>query len=117
MATDLGPAVEAIWQRSRNEIARRIATLEEAVAAMLAGDLTDELRVRAVRDAHKLAGCLAMFGFATGSELAAEVERALGRSDTSPPRDVLSLAASVVALRGEFELRSRACVVRQLAVS
>lgn len=104
MATDLAPAIEAIWQRSRAEIDRRIATLEEALTAMRAGTLADDLRERAVGDAHKLAGSLAMFGFATGSELAREFEQALGSGDGCA---VHSLAASVLTLRDEFDLRSR----------
>lgn len=107
MATDLGPAIEAIWQRSRPEIARRIATLEAAVAALHAGALAEELRARAASDAHKLAGSLAMFGFATGSERAREVEQALGSRDGGAGCDGASLAASVVALREEFDVRSR----------
>ena len=107
MASELSPAIEAIWERSRPEIAGQIATLEEAAAALLAGDLAEELRGRAERDAHKLAGSLGMFGVPTGSELAREVEQALGAGGGSAGRDVTWIAAWVRALRVEFELRSR----------
>ena len=106
MATDLSPAIEAIWQRSRPEIARRIATLQEAVAAQLAGDLDDDLRARADSDAHKLAGSLGMFGFATGSELAREIEQALDAGDRLVGCAGPRLGELVSALSEEFDLRS-----------
>jgi len=103
---DLSPAIEAIWHKSRGEIARRIATLEQAVDAMLAGDLVGELRARAVSDAHKLAGSLAMFGFATGSELAREVEQALAAACRPALAEAPRLAELVCKLRAEFDARS-----------
>lgn len=107
MTAELAPAIEAIWQRSRPEIARRIASLEEAAAAMLGNDLSDELRQRAQSDAHKLAGSLGMFGFETGSDRAREVEQALNARDAAIGPDVGVLAASVRTLRVEFDVRSR----------
>jgi len=53
MTADLSPAIEAIWLKSRDEIARRIATLEAAFAALHAGALADELlRARCQRCAE-----------------------------------------------------------------
>ncbi|MEJ7823808.1 MAG: response regulator [Solirubrobacteraceae bacterium] len=103
MAATLSSAIEAIWETSREEIGRRIATLEHAVAAMLAGDLGDDLRARAHSDAHKLAGSLGMFGFATGSALAQQLEQALATDGAPELGDVPHLAELTVALRHELE--------------
>ena len=76
MTADLSPAIEAIWLKSRGEVARRIATLEAAIAALHAGELADEMRVRAISDAQKLAGSLGLFGLASCSDLARKIEQA-----------------------------------------
>lgn len=105
-STAMSIAIEAVWERSREEIARRIATLEHAVSAMLADELAEELRMRAERDAHKLAGSLGMFGFANGSELARELEQALSAADGPAVRDLPRLAELTGALRAEFDGRT-----------
>lgn len=118
MTSDLTSAIELVWQRNRSEIDRRVATLEEAVAAMLTGDLSHELRGRAEADAHKLAGSLAMFGFPTGSRRAREVEKALRSAAASAVLDVPPIADAVLALREEFDERSRqASAARDAAAS
>ncbi len=102
----LAERIEAIWEKSRDETARRIATVEEAVTAMLAGDLSDGLRGAAERDAHKLAGSLGMFGFPTGSELARQIEHAFRRSGGPDHADLPRLAELTLELREEFETRA-----------
>jgi len=86
MPVVLSVAIEAIWEKSRGEVARRIQTLEEMISAVLADDLQEDLRARAERDAHKLAGSLGMFGFPTGSALAREVEQTLATEGGPPSR-------------------------------
>lgn len=101
----LSGAIEAIWDRSLEETTRRIATLDRASAASLAGELGDELRAHAGSDAHKLAGSLGMFGLATGSELASEVEQALATSGGGAMRDAPGFAELVFALRAQVDAR------------
>jgi len=103
MAVHVPAAVQAVWERSKDGIARRVGTLEEAVVAMLAGGLEDDLRGRAERDAHKLAGSLGMFGFPRGSELARELEQALAAPGGPAVSDAPRLAESVLALRAELD--------------
>ncbi|MDQ3318737.1 MAG: Hpt domain-containing protein, partial [Actinomycetota bacterium] len=91
-------AVQAVWERSRNETIGRVGTLDEAVGALLDGALDEDLRARAERDAHKLAGSLGMFGFPRGSEVARELEQALappGPAASDAPR----LAELAIGLR------------------
>lgn len=97
------PAVQAIFERTRDELGRRVKTVEEAVAAMLAGGLDEDLRARAERDAHKLAGSLGMFGVPRGSQLARDLEQALGVLDGPAPSEAPRLAELVLALRSELD--------------
>jgi hypothetical protein len=80
--------IEAIWRANRGEMARRIATLEQAVCALRSDELDDELRARAICDAHKLAGALGMFDLATGSELSRD-----SSSRCRPPEDRLQASS------------------------
>ncbi|MBA3327301.1 MAG: Hpt domain-containing protein [Solirubrobacterales bacterium] len=102
----MSAAIMAVWERSREELERRIATLERAVAALLADDLGDALRTSAHSDAHKLAGSLGMFGLAAGSQLAHEVEHKLAGTDALPLSEVPRLAQLVGSLREQFDVHS-----------
>ncbi|MDQ3677933.1 MAG: diguanylate cyclase [Actinomycetota bacterium] len=95
--------VQAVFERTRGELARRVQTLEETVAAMLEGKLDESLRANAERDAHKLAGSLGMFGLPRGSELARELEQALGVLDGPAPSEAPRLAELVLALRSQLD--------------
>ena len=99
-------AIDKIWESSREEFTRRIATLEEAIAAIAAESLDDEVRERARSDAHKLAGSLGMFGLASGSGSAGEVEQAMGAGGAHALSDLPHLSCLVVALRDDFDTRS-----------
>ena len=104
-ATDakLGSAVAGIWEKFRGATLERVTTLEDAVIALLAGELDAGLRREAERDAHKLAGSVGTFGFARGSELAREVELILGGAEPIPESVSLRLSELTVALRDELE--------------
>lgn len=102
LAGHVPAAVEAVWQRSREQTAGRIGTLEEAIGAMLDDSLNEDLRARAERDAHKLAGSLGMFGFPRGSEIARELEHALA---APAPAQASHLAELTLALSAEIDSR------------
>jgi HPt (histidine-containing phosphotransfer) domain-containing protein len=114
---DVRDAVEAIWRANRGEMARRIATLEEAIRALRCDVLDDELRARAICDAHKLAGALGMFDLATGSELSRELEQSLQAAAGPLPGELARLTELVLALRFEFENRTSARQVADLTPS
>ncbi|MDQ4130758.1 MAG: Hpt domain-containing protein [Actinomycetota bacterium] len=99
-------ALQALFEKHGDEFDRRIQTLEEAVSAVRAGALDDELRGEANRDAHKLVGSLGMFGLPRGSELARELEQALASPGGPPASEAPRLAELVVALRQEIEAPS-----------
>jgi diguanylate cyclase (GGDEF)-like protein len=95
--------VQAIWQRRRPEVIARLASVEESVAAVLAGHLPDALRARALSDAHKLAGAAGTFGFPRSSMHARALEDALRARPGPAIGDAGWMAESVLAIRTELE--------------
>jgi diguanylate cyclase (GGDEF)-like protein len=96
-------AIAEIWERSKETILGRVTVLEQAVLALLEGQLANELRRQAEREAHKLAGAIGTFGFAEGSRLARKIEQMLQVEASLEPSQVLRLSELVVALRQEVE--------------
>jgi HPt (histidine-containing phosphotransfer) domain-containing protein len=96
-------AVAEIWERSKGTIFGRVAVLEQATRALLAGTLDEALRQRAEQEAHKLTGSLGTFGFAQGSRLAREMEHALGVGVPLGQAEAARLSELVVTLRQELE--------------
>ncbi|MEA2144133.1 MAG: hypothetical protein QOI64_2563, partial [Solirubrobacteraceae bacterium] len=96
-------AVKAIFDKARDDLGRRVGTLEGAVAAVLDETLNETLRAGAERDAHKLAGSLGMFGLPRGSELARELERARAAAGGPALSVAPRLAGLALALRGELD--------------
>jgi HPt (histidine-containing phosphotransfer) domain-containing protein len=76
-----------------------VAALQEAAAALAAGQLDVEALSSARADAHKLVGSLGTFGVERGSELARQVERELEAGGRDPAR----LAALATELRTVIE--------------
>src|SRR4051794_33212636 len=91
-AQQTAAAVAAMWQRFRGPILERVATVEQATAALLQDRLDAALRERALHEAHRLAGSVGTFGFAEGSRLAREAEHLLQRPDGLGPAEALHLA-------------------------
>jgi len=96
-------AVSRIWGRHRDQNLERIAVLEEAAMGLLEGSMDQELRRRAEREAHKLAGSLGTFGLNAGTTLARRLEIALGPRSDSVELDAVALAETVEQLRREVE--------------
>jgi putative two-component system response regulator len=103
--TELSSGLRAIFETNKHDFQQRVSTLEEAVAAILAGSLDERLRTTAEQDAHKLVGSLGSFGRPRGSELARELELRLAPGHRSVMTDDAHLAECVAALRGEVESR------------
>lgn len=98
-----GAAISALWIRFKSSNIERLGVLEEAATALLDGGLDDDLRRRAEREAHRLAGSVGTFGFVDGSRLAREIERLLGGTALLRQREVLRCTELVVGLREELE--------------
>ncbi|MBV9896658.1 MAG: response regulator [Chloroflexi bacterium] len=99
MDKEVVAGVNSIWATSFEAQERRVAVLEQAIVAVVAGTLDEAAREAATHAAHKLAGSLGTFGLEEGSRLAAEVEQAWAAS-ASAAQDVSALAKSVASLRG-----------------
>ena len=100
---DAAAAITAIYERYRETISDQVAVLEEAVAAVTTETLDDDLRERARREAHKLAGSAGTFGFRRASDLAREIEAFLKEPVTAPEAaDLSRLKAAVRAIREEL---------------
>ena len=92
-----------LWARFRPGIMARVERLEEAVVALLGGQLTPEQRREAEREAHKLAGSVGTFGHAEASGHARTIEVALEGNRAFDERDALLLSDAVLALRASLE--------------
>jgi DNA-binding response OmpR family regulator/HPt (histidine-containing phosphotransfer) domain-containing protein len=96
-----GDAVAALWEEARPRALERVAVVEDAVAALMAGALGDEERDRARAEAHKLAGALGTFGVPEGSTIARTLEEKLAAGPVHA--DAPALAEAVLELRGAVE--------------
>ncbi len=94
----LAAAIEAIWDRHQPELVLRVELLEEAVEALSARRLGQELRAEAESVAHTLAGSLGTFGLADGSQAARELEKAFSGTCAAVPAPARH-AQLVAALR------------------
>ncbi|MDX2232383.1 MAG: response regulator [Leptolyngbyaceae cyanobacterium bins.349] len=77
VAAEARAAAIAVWEQFKQPMFDRVALLDQALIALAADHLTDDVREAAAQAAHKLAGSLAMFGFPAGTELGRELEQLL----------------------------------------
>jgi HPt (histidine-containing phosphotransfer) domain-containing protein len=96
-ADQLDEQLAALRHRHRESARARIATLSDAAAALLGGDLGEKQRREAEREAHKLAGSLGTYGLPRGSEIARELELRFGERPADA--DASEIAALVESLR------------------
>ncbi|MDJ1174196.1 response regulator [Roseofilum capinflatum] len=67
-------AIAELWDSFKGPILERLALLEDAIAGLEQGQLSEQMREDARSAAHKLVGSLGMFGYPQGSELARSME-------------------------------------------
>src|SRR4051812_21528498 len=78
-------ALGAIWRQFKPATLERVGVLEAAAEALRDSQLTPELRLRAEREAHTLAGSVGSLGFVEGARLARQAESLLGRGAALGP--------------------------------
>ena len=66
--------LDEIWQRHLPDVYDRVCRIEQAAAALRAGQLSDELRIQARRSAQTLAGSAGTFGFSDASHTARMIQ-------------------------------------------
>lgn len=106
MPPGMAEAMARLWAKFLPEIERRLSVLEEAALALREGALSDERRVAAHAEAHKLAGSLGTFGLQRGTELARQAEHLLeSEAAMQEPGASLLFCESVVELRSLIDSR------------
>ena len=90
-----------IWRQNLDAVLARVGVLENAIVGLLEGRLDSTLATEARREAHTLAGSVALFGFARASAIAREIETAF-RAAAPPQHDAPRLAQLAVELRTEL---------------
>jgi diguanylate cyclase (GGDEF)-like protein len=94
--------MQALWGRFQGQMLARVETLDEALAALVEARLDDELRRRAERDAHRLAGSAGTFGRHRASMFAHELEELFEGSAPIDLTGVPDALAQVESLRDEL---------------
>lgn len=97
-----GGVLASLWAKFREATMKRVAVLDQAAQALIAGKLELTVRHEAEREAHKLRGALGTFGFPEGSRIAAELEQHLGGELPLTPDHGRLIAELLVALRAEL---------------
>jgi CheY-like chemotaxis protein len=100
MSDTFSATLRAAWLRNLATQDYRVAQLESAIVALLAGTLDPSGYQLCAREAHKLAGSLGSFGFQKASRLASEIETAWTSGE---PIDLTQMAQSVAALRRHLQ--------------
>ncbi|WP_026733084.1 response regulator [Fischerella sp. PCC 9605] len=95
--------ISTIWERHKEKYINRITVLEQAVTYLLKTTLSEELRQKALRQAHTLIGSLGSFGFDEASRLSRQIEQILKIEEKLPQVQIEQLSQMVVALRQELE--------------
>jgi len=80
---DVARKLEELWQRYLPTMQLRLASIQEAVESLGAGNLDGEVKRKAAQEAHKLAGSLGTFGLASTSAMAREIEHLLSETDST----------------------------------
>ncbi len=101
----MNATLQTVWTDHEPVVMERVALLAYAVEQLIAGELPEHERERALRAAHMLAGSVGMFGFDRSSEAALALEAVFERATTHTsrldPRQALELREQVQAMRAE----------------
>ncbi|MBD2183990.1 response regulator [Planktothrix sp. FACHB-1355] len=92
-----------IWDKNKHKYRDRIGVIEEAVTALVENNFTEELRVRAERQAHTLAGSLGSFGFERADSLSRAIEQIFQDQENLPQTEIQQLQKLIVQLRQELQ--------------
>ncbi|MEO1133137.1 MAG: response regulator [Cyanobacteria bacterium J06639_1] len=105
---DLAAEMAEVWEQNKERLLARWEAIAEAVQRLQQNAIDRELRERAIREAHTLAGTLGSFGFAEGARLAFELEALFvkiefGNSETLDATRASLGETLAIALREEME--------------
>ena len=88
----LRAGIAAIWQKALPTVRTQIERLEAMSAALEAGELSDDARRAAERDAHQIAGAAGSFGFPQATTAGRELEVLLadGSNDAQRAKELVA---------------------------
>ncbi|GAB4173799.1 MAG: hypothetical protein Fur006_03270 [Coleofasciculaceae cyanobacterium] len=86
----------------KKRVAAQVTVLEQAHTALLADNLDEELKSAAQREAHKLAGSMATFGYPEGSKLGRAIEHLLMSDRILTPDEISRFCQLLAALQQEL---------------
>jgi DNA-binding response OmpR family regulator len=86
----------ALWEKNRQSYLKRMAVLEQAIAALQNHTCTEDLQQQAKRQIHTLVGSLGSFGLEAASILCRDIEQSLNADISQIPIEFL--AAQIVRL-------------------
>ena len=97
--------IQAIWERNLSTTMARLANVETAVAQVVEGQLEEEVRRTAERDAHRLVGSLGTFGLYQASRTSRSIEDHLRLAHQRKllPGQIIEASTLVSKLRSEIE--------------
>ena len=104
-ADELQKKLNDVWQKVLPLMLNRLEAIQRAARALHGGKLTDDLRLDAAQQAHKLAGSLGVFGVQEASELAARIEQLLSRDEILNEESSAQLTDCVGRLKSTIESR------------
>lgn len=93
----------AIWERTKDKYAARIAVIEQAATSLLENTLTEDLQQQAQQQAHTLTGSLGSFGFDSATRLCREMENILKSEAKLGQLEAQNLQALILELRQVLE--------------
>jgi HPt (histidine-containing phosphotransfer) domain-containing protein len=103
---DLTATLNQLWIRFLPEIRERVAILEAAAQARVAGVLTSEQREAAHSAAHKLAGTLGTFNLPRGTDFAREFEHACASEESCAATEAQRLSGLAAEIRSVIDGRN-----------
>jgi DNA-binding response OmpR family regulator len=96
--SQIPPELMVLWERSKDKYRDRINILDQAVTALLADNLSEELRQQAQMQAHTLLGSLGSFGLMDASRLSRQIEQAFQTPSTLNQTEKEQLSKQVLVL-------------------
>jgi chemotaxis protein histidine kinase CheA len=103
---DVAEQLAVLWRRHRPEAFARVRLLEQAIAALHAGKLSDAKCEAARSAAHKLRGSAGIYGFSIAGRIAGELEDALAGDRQVAIDRAAELGGLVAKLRSDLERES-----------
>lgn len=90
--------LSALWQECRQDYCDRVLVIQKAAIALQAGNLSEQGRHQAEREAHTLVGSLGSFGLEAASQLARQIQQLLQSKELSNRSNVEQLGKLIAGL-------------------